>query len=127
MIVVVGALIWRNQRSQNEADTAMAADWVLGTVLAAQAERGKPFEVAGTEPVVSAALASWVRSTVPEGRAVEATVTVVPLGGGLFGAREGDATHRATVRLLGAQAEADLHWRTGAPSIVAWRLGGAGR
>lgn len=122
MIVVVGALIWRNQRAQNEADAAMAADWVLDTVFAAQADRGKAFEVPGTEPVVASALASWVRSAVPGDSSVQATVTVVALGTGLFGAREGDATHRATIELRGSRAEADVHWRTDARAIVAWRV-----
>lgn len=122
MIVLVGAMIWRSQRSRNEADAALAADWVRSTVLAAQADRGREFEVAGTQPVVAGALASWVRSTVPEGRAVEAKVSVTALGAGPFGAREGDATHRAAIDLLGSRAEADLHWPQDGRAIVAWRV-----
>ena len=127
MIVLVGVLIWRNQRARNEADVAMAADWVLDTVLAAQADHGKAFEVPGTQPVVASALASWVRSAVPADSSIQATVTVVSLGSGLFGARDGDATHRATIELRGSRAEADVLWREDARAIVAWRLIEAGR
>jgi len=122
MIVAVGAMIWRNQRVQRESDAVRAADRVRSTVVAAQADRGNAFEVAGTEPVVAGVVASWVRAVVPEGRAVEPRVDVVPVGGGPFGAGDGEATHRATIELLGARGEADVHWAEGRRAIVAWRV-----
>jgi hypothetical protein len=121
MIVAVGAMIWRSQRVQREADAARAADWVRSTVVAAQADRGGAFVLAGTEPLVAGVLAAWVRSVVPEGRAVEPRVTAVPVGGGPFGAGDGEATHRATVELLGSRGEADVHWAGGRGAITAWR------
>lgn len=121
MIVLVGAMIWRNQRGQREADAALAAAWVRSTVVAAQADRGGAFVLAGTEPLVAGVLAAWVRSVVPEGRAVEPRVTAVPVGGGPFGAGDGEATHRATVDLLGSRGEADVHWAGGRGAITAWR------
>jgi hypothetical protein len=121
MIVAVGAMIWRSQRVQREADAARAADWVRSTVVAAQADRGGAFVLAGTEPLVAGVLAAWVRSVVPEGRAVEPRVTAVPVGGGPFGAGDGEATHRATVDLLGSRGEADVHWAGGRGAITAWR------
>jgi hypothetical protein len=54
-------------------------------------------------------------------------VDVVPVGGGPFGAGDGEATHRATIELLGARGEADVHWAEGRRAIVAWRVLGPSR
>jgi len=39
-----------------------------------------------------------------------------------FGSGDGEATHRATIELLGARGEADVHWAEGRRAIVGWRV-----
>ena len=122
MIVAVGAMIWRNQRGQREADAALAADWVRSTLVAAQADRGGAFAVPGPEPWGAGVRGAWVRSVVAAGGAAAPRVTAVPVGGGPFGAGDGEATHRVTVELLGSRGEADVHWAGGRRAITAWRV-----
>jgi len=120
-IVVAAALMWRGEKSRREADAAGVASWMLEAVRAAQEADSAAPSMGATEPVVAAAVASWVRASMPRGEAGDATVIVQSLGGGLFGAGDGNATHRASLELRGRRAEADLSWSAGSPAIVAFR------
>ena len=122
MIVVAAALIWRGAKAQREADASAVAGWMLEAVRAAQEDSPAAPPLGASEPVVAAAFASWVRSSLPPGVAGDARVTVVPLGGGPFGAGDGDATHRASLELRGNRAEAEVRWSPGSPAVTAFRL-----
>jgi hypothetical protein len=127
MIVVVAVLVARGARLQKEAGSQGVAQWVGEAVRRAEADRGQVPPLGATDPFVASAFAAWVRESMPANRAGEASVLVAPLGAGFFGVGEGEATHRASVTLLGARAEVDVRWkerREGgyAGTIVAFRI-----
>jgi len=125
LLVVVAALLWRGAKAQRAADASAAAAWLLEGVRAAQEDRDATPSLGATEPVVASAFATWVRSALPPGEAGDARIDVTVLGSGPFGGGDGDATHRAVLRLRGARAEADLLWSASAPAVVAFRSAGS--
>ena len=131
-VVVAATLIWRGAQVQRAADVQAVAAWAADSVRAVARDLDAVPALGGTEPVVVRAISAWMREAAPPGIAADVRVEVVPLGGGLLGGGDGDATHRATVEVRGQRAELDVRWTRGEGgaaghgAVTAFRMPGSG-